>query len=129
MSAFYLEKQKSFIPNSSFFSQQMPYCLATLLVYMALGRWTKSFGKLCSVRLSTCLHYLEKTVYSAKQLCTKLEFFFLRKPYFSGLENNSAEAIQTKICRSFLWLICSVFTTLTRFFAFSTNHYKRGFFL
>ena len=41
--AFYLNKQKSFIPkkiwsvpctmDNSFFSQQMPYCLATLLVY------------------------------------------------------------------------------------------------
>ena len=46
ISAFYLDKQKSFIPkkilsvpctmDSSFFSQQMPYCVATLLVYMAL---------------------------------------------------------------------------------------------
>ena len=44
--AFYLNKQKRFIPkkiwsvpctmDSSFFSQQMLYCLATFLVYMAL---------------------------------------------------------------------------------------------
>ena len=47
ISAFYLDKQKSFITkkiwrvpctmHSSFFSQQMQYCLATLLVYMALA--------------------------------------------------------------------------------------------
>ena len=41
----------------------------------------------------------------------------------------TALAIQTKVCRSFLWLICSVFTPLTTFFAFSPNHYKRVFFL
>ena len=48
ISAFYLDKQKSFIPkkkwsvpctmDSSFIRQQMPYCLATLLVYMAVAK-------------------------------------------------------------------------------------------
>ena len=47
--------KKSSVPwIVSFFSQTD--CFATLLLYMALSRWTKSFGKLCSVRLSTCLH-------------------------------------------------------------------------
>ena len=52
ISAFYLDKQKSFIPkknmkctmDGSFFSQQMPYYLATLLVYMALLQLTKFSG-------------------------------------------------------------------------------------
>jgi hypothetical protein len=55
ISAFYLDKQKSFIPKkilsvpytmgSSVFSQQMPYCLATLLVYMALVKRGGNNGK------------------------------------------------------------------------------------
>ena len=52
ISAFYLNKQKSFIPkrnmhpiDCSFFSQQMPYCLATLFVYMALVKRGGTNGK------------------------------------------------------------------------------------
>ena len=52
--AFYLDKQKSFIPkknmkctmDSSFFSQKMPYCLLTLLVYIALCKITQ---KTCQI--------------------------------------------------------------------------------
>ena len=51
--AFYLDKQKCFIKNlkckctmdSFLFSQQMPYCLATLFVYMALVKRGGNNGK------------------------------------------------------------------------------------
>jgi hypothetical protein len=60
ISDFYLDKQKSFIPkkiwsvpcttHSSFFSQQMPYCLLTLLVYMALV-------KVLLIKVNLCFRY------------------------------------------------------------------------
>ena len=56
VSAFYLDKQKSFIPkknwsvpctmDSSFFSQKMPYYLLTLLVYMALAIYSTDLARL-----------------------------------------------------------------------------------